>query len=111
MDENGQDLSASADHQSASKMMEEPATPAAKAGPGKLTNVDITLADNGGFLVRASYRQPEQPTTGGNGPTPSTYQEPKQYAFGNLDQLWSFLTDTLGAGGPSKMGTGGGGRA
>src|SRR3990167_4099448 len=97
-----------ADHQSASKMMEESTAPAAKAGPGKLTNVDITLTDNDGFVVRASYRQPEQPTTGGNGPSPALYQEPKQFAFGNLDQLWSFLTETLGAGGSGKMGMGGG---
>ena len=96
------------DHVSASKMMEEAPAPEAKAGPGKLTNVDISLTDNGGFLVRVSYRQPEQPTTGGSGASPSSYQEPKQYAFGNLDQLWSFLTETLGAGGTGKMGMGGG---
>lgn len=98
----------STDHVSASKMMEEAPEPAAKAGPGKLTNVDISLTDNGGFLVRASYRQPEQPATGGNGPSPSSYQEPKQFAFGNVDQLWSFLTETLGAGGAGKTGMGGG---
>ena len=77
----------SSDHVSASKMMEEPAAPAATAGKGKLTSLDISLTDNGGFLVRVSYRQPEQPTTGGSGASPSSYQEPKQFAFGNTEQI------------------------
>src|SRR3990167_2894918 len=89
------DEPAETDHVSASKMMEEAPAPEAKAGPGKLTNVDISLTDNGGFLVRASYRQPEQPATGGKGPSPSSYQEPQQFAFGSTEQLWNFLTETL----------------
>jgi len=106
MDANDTGTAAISDHESASKMMEEAPAPEAKAGPGKLTDVDISLTDNGGFLVRASYRQPEQPATGGSGASPSSYQEPKQFAFGNTEQLWNFLTETLGAGGAGKMGGG-----
>lgn len=84
------------DHESASKMTEEleadTGSDAAESEGGALTNVSIDVADNGGFMVRCSHRQPQS-----KGNAPSPYVEPKQYAFGDKAQLMTFLTEKLGA--------------
>lgn len=64
---------------------------APKSGTGKLKSVNISLTDNGGYVVR-EHRE----STGKSKNGAYAYSEPAEYAFGDHKQLKAYLADCLG---------------
>lgn len=66
------------------------------ADKGQCSRIEIELAENGGFSVRKFYKaEPAKGDSSGRC-APIGYIEPKTYAFSTLDDLSTFLHETLG---------------
>ena len=97
MDGRDHKRAASPDEESASLMANEPAQAATAAVPTDISSVSIDVAENGGFSVRVSYKQPPPKAGGNGGLSPSPYLEGKSYAFSSRGELYDFLAEHLGA--------------
>ena len=80
--------------ESFSKMSEDevPAGDTSTPPDSKLTDIDIKIADNGGFVVRLSYES----TKRGKAGEPSMFFHSKTLPFVDSESLHEFLDDTLG---------------
>lgn len=87
------------DHESASKMMQQPAAPVAAEAGWKVDTVSVRQAANGGFIVSCQKSRETGPEDKG----PSW--ESKDYSFSSIDEVVSFLGQEFGAAPAADAGT------
>ena len=99
-----QQAGANADHQSASRMMAEPAAPPTDEAEWTVESISVRPAKNGGFIVSSSKTREATRQGAGNQPMPTMSAMPTRdyesndYAFSDMNGVHRYLDEEFGVG-------------